>query len=140
MSDRPIKGIHYLNMGPWPGFIGFVFEERAFKAELKRLDIRVDVQMLGHERAHATLHHFVGPRDQGIYLLALGSTKGRTKEQIAGLIAHEAMHIIQYMQKELARGESLGDEAEAYLIQMIVQEALQILWKSNMVRCKVPSK
>lgn len=139
MKDRPAKGVHYLNMGPWPGFIGLVFDDKAFQAEMKRLDIPREVKMLGHSRAGATLHEFVSPKGDCVWLLALGPTKGRTKEQIAGLVAHEAMHIIQFMQAELAGGKSLGAEAEAYLMQMIVQEALQILWKSNKVRREVPT-
>lgn len=139
MSNRPAKGVHYLNMGPWPGFIGLVFDDKAFQAEMKRLDVRADVKMLLHERAGATLHEFVSPKGDCVWMLALGPVKGRTKEQIAGLVAHEAMHIIQFMQAELAGGKSLGDEAEAYLVQMIVQEALQILWKSNKVRTRIPA-
>ena len=139
MKDRPAKGIRYLNMGPWPGFIGLAFDEKAFQAEMKRLDITREIKMLAHVRAGATLHEFVSPRGECVWLLALGPVKGRSKEQIAGLIAHEAMHIIQFMQAELAGGKSLGAEAEAYLMQMIVQEALQILWKSNKVRCEVPT-
>lgn len=139
MKDRPAKGIRYLTMGPWPGFIGLCFDDKAFQAEIKRLGIPCEIKMLGHERAGATLHEFVSPKGDCIWMLALGPTKGRTKEQVAGLVAHEAMHIIQFMQAEFADGKSLGDEAEAYLMQMIVQEALQILWKSNKVRREVPS-
>lgn len=121
-------------MGPWPGFIGLVFDEKAFYAEMKRLDIKKPGNFLGSERAHATMHHLVSKGGQVVYLLALGSVKGRSKEMVAGLVAHEAIHIIQQMQEDIAGGDSLGREAEAYLVQMIVQEALQSLWKSNKVR------
>lgn len=124
----------YLHLGPWPGFIGLCFDERVFQKEMKRLDVRTKVDFLGSERAHATFHHFVSGKGDSIYLLALGPVRGRTKEQIAGLVAHEAVHIIQQMQEDIALGKSLGHEAEAYLVQMIVQEALQSLWKSNKVR------
>ncbi len=136
MKDRPAKGVKYLNMGPWPGFIGLVFDDKAFQAEMKRLECPREIKMLAHERAGATLHEFVSPMGSCVWLLALGSVKGRTKEQIAGLVAHEAVHIIQFMRAELG---DLGKEGEAYLVQMIVQEALQHLWKSSKVRCEVPT-
>lgn len=135
MKDRPAKGVKYLNMGPWPGFIGLVFEERAFNAEMKRFGINGRAKFLSHDRAGATLHEFVSPNKSCVWLLALGPVKGRTKEQVAGLVAHEAVHIIQMMREELG---DLGKEGEAYLVQMIVQEALQLLWKSNKVRSTTP--
>lgn len=55
------------------------------------------------------------------------------------LVAHEAMHVVQEMRKELARGESLGDEAEAYLIQQIVQEAGQFIFCTNKARRTEPT-
>lgn len=121
-------------MGPWPGFIGFCFDEKVFQKELNRLGITEKCDFLAHRHAAASLHHFVGKSGQVVYLMTLGSVKGRSKEMVAGLVAHEAMHIIQGMQKDFAGGNTLGAEAEAYLIQMIVQDALQFLWKSNKVR------
>jgi hypothetical protein len=139
VKDRPAKGMKYLNMGPWPGFVGLCFDEKVFQAEMKRLGIKPKVNFLGSERAHATLHHFDSGKGDCIYLLTLGSVKGRTKECVAGLVAHEAMHIIQLMQDDIAGGKSLGVEAEAYIVQMVVQEALQYLWKSNKVRRTEPA-
>lgn len=54
-----------------------------------------------------------------------------SKEQYAALIAHEAVHALQFMQENLARSKSLGQEADAYLVQQIVQECLQIAWKTG---------
>lgn len=134
MRDRPAKGMKYLNMGPWPGFVGLCFDEKVFAAEMKRIGIKQSVPFLGSHLADATIHHFV---HQGVstYILTLGSCKGKSKELVAGLVAHEAVHIIQNMKKDLGK---LGKEAEAYLVQMIVQETLQILWKSNNVRVHTP--
>lgn len=138
MNDRPTKGMKYLHMGPWPGFIGLCFDERVFQREMKRLNVRKPGNFLGSDHANATLHHLVSKSGQCMYILALGPTKGRSKEQVAGLVAHEATHIIQYMRKDIAGGKSLGREAEAYLVQMVVQEALQTLWKSSKVRRTEP--
>lgn len=131
--------IEYLNLGPWPGFVGVTTDPKAFAREMRRMGIDQEVAFMGHERAHATVHSFISPRGEQCYIIALGDFKGRTKEQVAGLIAHEAMHIIQYMQDELARGGRLGVEAEAYLMQMLVQECLQRIWDSRFVRSREPS-
>jgi hypothetical protein len=134
-DDKP--HIKYLHMGPWPGFVGLCFNERDFRKEMKRLDVQQEVDFLSGEHANAALHHFVSKA--GVcQILTLGPVKGRSKEQVAGLIAHEAVHVIQNMQDDIAGGKSLGGEAEAYLVQMIVQEALQILWKSGNARRTVP--
>jgi hypothetical protein len=101
---------------------------------MKRLGVKQKVDFLASPHAHASLHHFVSKGNGHIYMLALGPTKGRSKEQVAGLIAHEATHIVQRMRDNIAGGQSLGDEAEAYIVQMVVQDALQFLWKTNKVR------
>jgi hypothetical protein len=138
MSGRPAKGMKYLHMGPWPGFVGLCFDERVFAAEIKRLGIEEKCDFLAHDTAAATLHHFTSKSGQIVYLMTVGSTRNKSREMVAGLVAHEAMHIIQGMQKDFAGGKTLGDEAEAYLVQMIVQETLQTLWKSNKVRRTEP--
>jgi len=57
----------------------------------------------------------------------------KTKEQYAALLAHEALHAIQEM-RDLNGGDPFCQETEAYLLQMIVQDCLQIAWGSNCVR------
>jgi hypothetical protein len=138
MSDRRTKGMRYPCLGPWPGFIGFCFDEKVFHKEMERLGIKEKVDFLASPHAHASLHHFTSKGNGRMYILALGPTKGRSKEQIAGLIAHEATHIVQRMREDIAQGQPLGDEAEAYIVQMVVQDALQFLWKSNNVRRTEP--
>lgn len=140
MSDRPPKGIHYFNLGPWPVFCGFTTSEKAFQKEMKRLNIE-DVNFLGSTRANATTHSFTGKDRALSFLITCRPYQARkvTKEQYAALIAHEAVHVIQVMSEELARGKPLGSEAEAYLVQQIVQESLQIAWQSNKVRRVEPA-
>lgn len=139
MSDRPAKGMRYPHMGPWPGFIGLCFDERVFRKEMKRLGIKEQCNFLAHDGGAAAMHHFTNPSGRCIYIVAIGPRNGRSKEQVAGLVAHEATHVIQRMREDIAGGKSLGDEAEAYLVQMIVQDALQHLWKSNKVRRTEPA-
>jgi hypothetical protein len=128
-----------MNAGPWPVFIGVATDPKAFQRELDRLGVTQEVSFLGRATADATTHHLISPGGQQVHIITIGKTKGRTREQVAGLVAHEAMHVIQNMQDDLARGERLGMEAEAYLMQMIVQECLQMVWSSRFSRRSEPA-
>ena len=138
MKDKPPKGIRYLHTGPWPVYIGFTTCEKAFAAEMKRLKV-TGINFLGSDRANATMHTLEN-RGTLCFIITAQPFQPRkvSKEVYAALIAHEAIHIIQAMQEELARGESLGSEAEAYLVQQIVQECLQDAWKSTKSRRTEP--
>lgn len=107
---------------------------------MKRLGIGKQ-EFFGSDHANATTHHMT-KNGASIWLITIRpfNRRERTREQFAGLIAHEAMHVIQGMQREYANGETLGCEAEAYLMQQIVQECLQDAWASNMERRTVPSR
>ena len=137
-DDAPSEGIRYFNMGPWPVFVGFTTSEEAFAKEMERLKIE-GVNFLARERSHATVH--ILERSGSLtFIIAIEPFNPRraTREMYAALIAHEAMHVIQEMQTELAKGETLGKEAKAYLIQQIVQECLQDAWASNKTRATEP--
>lgn len=138
MKDKPPKGIRYFNTGPWPVYIGFTTCEKAFAAEMKRLKV-TDVNFLGSDRSNATMHTLEN-HGSLCFIIAAQPFQPRkvTKEVYAALIAHEALHIVQVMQEELAQGKSLGGEAEAYLVQQIVQECLQDAWRSSKVRRTKP--
>lgn len=128
-----MRALRYLNMGPWPVFVGITACEKTFQAEMKRLKIE-NIQFLGHSNAGATTHSFVNHSSLCcIIAIVPFSPQQNSKEQYAALLAHEAMHVIQEMRNELAGGKYLGDEAEAYLMQQIVQDGLQFLWKSSKV-------
>ena len=137
MRKKPPKGIRYFSTGPWPVFIGFTTCPKVFKREMKRLGVE-DVDFYASRHANATTHHFTKD-NQNIWLITMAPYSRKcTQEQYAALIAHEAVHVIQGMGRELAGGRSLGEEAEAYLVQQIVQESLQVAWKSNMARRGTP--
>lgn len=137
--DVASKGIHYLNLGPWPCYVGITTCEKAFADEMKRLKIS-DVNFLVRTTAGATTHIFEN-RNSLCFIITILPFNARKQsyEQYMALVAHEAMHVIQEMRKELARGGSLGDEAEAYLIQQIVQEAGEFIFRTNKVRRTEPA-
>jgi len=53
------------------------------------------------------------------------------KEVVAALFAHEAVHVVQYIKEYYSPNDELGAETEAYLVQFIVQSALEFLWNTK---------
>ena len=125
--------VHYLNMGPWPFYVGFTTEPSAFEGEMRRLGVKNAGPAISESSAHtaATTHHLSS--SSGSYALVVMPKPSRkhSREQYAALVAHEATHVMQEMRDQL--GE-LGREGEAYIVQQIVQEGLQQAWKTN--RCR----
>lgn len=123
--------MHWLNMGSWPLYLGFTTSRKAFKAETKRLGIKQS--FLCRNTALATTHRLRADRNGLIIIIAARSFKKTniSKEAYSGLIAHEALHAIQYLREEINQDEQLGHEAEAYLMQYIVQECLAQAWNTG---------
>lgn len=90
--------------------------------------------MIGHERANMTTHILVNRGTLCFIIAAQPPSRKHSKEQYAALIAHEALHVVQEMQRELARGEHFDDESAAYLLQHIVQHCLQEAWNTGRIK------
>jgi len=129
-----LKRVHYMNTGPWPYYIGFTTDEAAFAREMRRLKVG-NVDFFGSAHANATAH-FLRNNGTCMAIICMAPKQRRiTKEQYAALLAHEATHVIQDMRESLG---DLGKEAEAYLVQQIVQEGLQLAWNTGKATRKVP--
>lgn len=126
--------IHYLNTGPWPWYIGFTTEEAAFQREMKRLRVK-DPGPGVKSGSNAATHHLVNGSTNMAIIVMCPPSRRASKEQYASLLAHEAVHVVQEMREKL--GE-LGSEAEAYLVQQIVMEGLQVAWNTGRVTRKEP--
>lgn len=130
--------VEWANMGQWPVFLGFTMSPDDFAEAVKRLGVEEDVPFLVRSGANATTHTFER-RGALTFIITLQKPARRlSKEQVAALIAHEAMHVVQQMTRELAQGLRFDDESEAYLLQHIVQHCLQIAWDTGRVRSTVP--
>ena len=127
--------IHYLEMGPWPVYVGFTESEEAFDKEMLRLGITNKVPFVGNGgNAAATAHLFENTSGSTCAIITIAGLRGRPRPAVASLIAHEAVHVVQYIREEINRNEPLGDEAEAYIVQYIVEEILVSLWRPSKVR------
>lgn len=133
-KDKP--RIRYFNMGAWPVYVGFTASADAFAKEMKRLSVKEPDRFV-NDRANATTH-FLENDGTLTCIITLGATKGRSKEQIAAIVAHEAVHVAQELWRHLGE-RNPGDEQEAYLVQQITQECLQELWSPKSSRQTEPA-
>lgn len=127
--------IDYFNMGQWPIYVGFTTSRKAFAREMKRLSCG-KVDFLSTTHANATTHTLT--KDGTLtFIIAMEKQGERSVEQVAGLVAHEATHVAQRLWEQI--GESRpGDEAEAYLVQMITQSCLEIALKTGRTKKAEP--
>ena len=127
--------IAYANMGPWPVYVGFTKSRKAFGREMKRLAIK-GVPFLAPDHANASTH-FLEHGGALTCIITLGSTKDRSIEQIASLIAHEAVHVAQEVWSSVGETKP-GREAEAYLVQHVTQHCLQIALDTGRTKKEAP--
>jgi hypothetical protein len=128
--------IRYFNMGAWPVYVGFTSSDKAFQAEMKRLAVEEPGKFLSRAGANATTHYLDNDGTLTC-IITIGCTKGGSKSQVAALIAHEAVHVVQEMWSHLGETNP-GREQEAYLVQQITQECLQELWSPRSERRTEP--
>lgn len=138
--SRPIRPhVAYFHMGPWPVFVGFTTSETDFNREVRRLGIEADPppRFTGSQHGNACTH--VWENDgKLLLLLTMQVERSRPREQAAALIAHEATHVVHEMREWLNQGNPLGAEAEAYLVQYVTQECLQLAWDTGRSLRTVP--
>lgn len=135
MSDDP--AIEYFNMGPWPIYVGFTTSRKAFRKEMKRLNVVPAPDFIANDHSHATAHYFTAPNGGLTCIITMEKPGKRPIEQIAGLIAHEAVHVAQQLWENIGEAKP-GDEAEAYLVQMITQCCLQTAFATGRQRRSTP--
>lgn len=130
--------VEWANMGQWPVYLGFTMSPDDFNEALKRMEVEQDVPFLGRSGANATTHIFERHGTLTFIVTLQKPARRISKEQVAAIIAHEAMHVVQCMTRELAQGVRFDDESEAYLLQHIVQHCLQVAWNTGRARSTVP--
>lgn len=120
MAGVEVKPV-YVGMGPYPGWVGIVFDADTFRREMKRLGVE-NVPQFVNEGAHATTHNFAHPQHGEMNLVSLDAkaAKGRTRDEIYGLMVHEAVHCKQHVFAAIGETQP-GAEQEAYLVQHIAQ-------------------
>lgn len=130
--------VHWLQTGQWPCYIGFTTDEGAFRRCMKRMDVSDPPQWI-MGGANATMHTFERPSGGTTFIICMTPHNRKvSREQYAAMIAHEALHVVQEMERTYYTGGRFDDESSAYLLQHIVQHCLQHAWNTGRTRRAAP--
>lgn len=113
----------YFDLGQWPIYFGFTTSEKAFHKELKRLGCGHAIKPFG---GGATTHLFEGSDGGLTVIVTLHEWRGHNLSQVAGLVAHEAVHVAQALWEHIGE-KNPSPECEAYFVQHVVQLCLEEL-------------
>ena len=136
---KALKAICWIHTGPFPYYIGVCCHEPSFRRKMEKLGIEPPEFIA--ENSNAMTHYGRSEKDSAFAIITIRtpSKAGVSPEQYAALVAHEAVHVVQHMKETLSPNHDFGAEPEAYLVQMIVSEALNFLNDTGMTNTYSPS-
>lgn len=118
--------VKYCDVGIFPIYVGLALTEKAFIAEMKRLKVKYDFPFI-NEGAGAMMHVLTNPVNNPICIICIDAAKAAKDkikiEQIAALLAHEAVHVWQTCCDTIGEA-TCGRETPAYFIQCVTQFCL----------------
>lgn len=126
------RGFHWLTArGPYPCNLGFTMDMGAFRRELLKYVLEPAVLADSYDPPPGARLWVLGrdrlkPNWLPTYVVTLTITPQTSWEEIAGLVAHEATHFAQFLWEQIEEREP-GKEAEAYLVQAVTLEILNLL-------------
>jgi hypothetical protein len=107
-----------------PVYYTLCTDEKDFYKQLKKINMPVSEQPeFNVDGAGATTHTFVGADREGYAIVCVPIRKDVTNAEMAAMIAHEAVHVFQYILKLMGE-DNPSVEFEAYSIQMITLQLL----------------
>lgn len=107
----------WFDTGPLPLFLGFTISDCAYKASMRKMGVDGPPKFVT-EGAFATTHTFRHPRSGHCAIVCVDRNRcrGASKDGMAGLIAHEAMHVWTHLLEFMGETKP-GDEIGAYTLQ-----------------------
>lgn len=94
--------------------------EKEYLKALKDIGMKPVDEWIKSEQADATLHYMHKPSGGLVVIMCLRMRDGINGIQVAGLIAHESVHIWQVYAEHIGE-ENPGKEQEAYAVQCVFQ-------------------
>jgi len=128
MTTDFTESVNWLYMGQWPCYVGFVFAQEPFDAEWRRMKLPGEPHPI-QRTGSACTHLFDHPKHGIVIIVGIPREYAKKpKAAAAALLAHECVHVVQYIKEEYSPTRDLGVESEAYLYQYLVQCGLELLW------------
>ncbi len=115
-----------------PYYYCLCLNEASFHREMARLKVpRKDwPSFLTTEHANATTHFLAKADGKRCAIVTLGDSKGRSVPQVHSLLVHEAVHLWQWIRRDIGETEP-SVEFEAYSIQSLAQRLMESLEKQT---------
>lgn len=120
MADPDFSGRHvlWLDQGWQPAHIGFCPSKAAWRREMKRLGVKG----APYPETPGNTSTYEKKGDLCIIVSLNEKARGRaTDVQVAGLLCHEAVHVWQFVKKNMGVFQDVDWETEAYSVQAIFQ-------------------
>lgn len=108
-------------------YIALCLSNKAFRRECRRLKIAecdIPPHFVRTPQAQGTAWGLRTPEGKLVSIVCIANTKGRTREEIYGLLVHEAVHLWQRYCEDVGESEP-SREFEAYSIQALAQGLMQ---------------
>lgn len=115
--------LRYFHMGQWPCYVGFTASQAEYDAKMQRLKVDDPSPWITGAHSHATTH-FLTNRDMLTIIVCIQRDRRRSIEQVASLLAHEALHVVQAMEEQFYPSGRFDHESAAYLLQYLTQQFL----------------
>ena len=123
--------MYWLEAGPFPIYVGVCFDESVFWKELKNNGIErgIDVKYFTRGSGCAATWTFAncyGPKKDTTAIMCFNPSDAKiyTVSQFAGMIAHECVHVKQFIAEMVKEDEGFSKEFEAYLVQRLTMDVM----------------
>lgn len=129
-TKRSRAHITYFDTGSWPIYFGFTTDAESFAKEMKRLGIE-DPPPFVSSGWGATTHVITDDQAQvaaTTVVVCLKRRSGVTRAQEVALLAHEACHVWNAVNKAM-NGPCPGGEHQAYGVQWLTQRMVEEVFK-----------
>ena len=117
-----------------PVYIGFTTSKKKFEMEMKRLNANTYAGCYDKKSlSNATTTCLTKARCGMTIIVALNTKKDPSDVELAGLMAHESLHCLDYILDGIGEDSNAG-EFRAYTIQWLVQQFMRIYeqeWKER---------
>jgi hypothetical protein len=119
MINKP--QIVYLNRTMFPCWVGVCFTEKSYIREMKRLSVEKPDAFMQSDASVKVLAK--GHNETYIICYDPYSDKKRHRNEIAALLAHECVHVVDLTFRNIGE-QNPGDETRAYFVQYLLVSVL----------------
>lgn len=109
-----------LIVGP---YVTLCTTEAQYQYEMRRLDIKSPGPWIGNAQSDATTHEMRNSKGEQVFIVCLGDCSEVEGIQIAALLVHEAVHVVQSFFESIGEDRP-SSEFEAYAVQHVSQQLM----------------